>query len=167
MFDTSHLHPMIVHFPIALTMVGLLFEILGVAIKKEMFSKAGFILLLLGTAGIVAAYFSGDFAGEGVSEAGALGAALETHESAAILAMWLLIATAVVRTTLVVFKKYNGFLRLLPLTLFLIATAAVARTGYFGGELVYKHAAGVQLDLGFGADAQSAPSEQSAPSDED
>ncbi|MFZ1728524.1 MAG: DUF2231 domain-containing protein [Bacteroidota bacterium] len=156
MFDTSHLHPMIVHFPIALALVGLLFEALGIATKKEMFSKAGFILLLLGTAGAVAAYFSGDIAGDGVNEAGALGAALETHESAAILAMWLLIATSAARTTLVVMKKYSGWLRLLPLTLFLIATAAVVRTGYYGGELVYKHAAGVQLDLGFGAASQPA-----------
>ncbi|MBE0642545.1 MAG: hypothetical protein IH600_00520 [Bacteroidetes bacterium] len=159
MFDTSHLHPMIVHFPIALVMVGLLFEVIGIATGKDAYSKGGLLLLLLGTAGAVAAYFSGDLAGDGVTEAGALGAALETHEAAAILALWLLVATTVVRTGLVIFKRYSGWVRMLPLALYLVATAAVVRTGYYGGDLVYKHAAGVQLDLGFGSGTVTVPSD--------
>lgn len=155
MFDTSHLHPMIVHFPIALVIVGFLFDAAGIVTRRQSFATGGLVLVLLGTAGAVAAYFSGHAAGEGVSEAGALGNALEMHESAAILALWLLVATAVVRTTLVVLKRYKGGMRWLPLALFLCATAAIARTGYYGGDLVYRHAAGVQLDVGFGSNAQS------------
>jgi hypothetical protein len=46
------------------------------------------------------------------------------------------------------FRKYTGLLRWIPLALFLVGVASMARTGYYGGELVFKHAAGVQLNLG-------------------
>jgi len=32
--------------------------------------------------------------------------------------------------------------------LFLLGVLSIARTGYYGGELVFKHAAGVQLNIG-------------------
>ncbi len=70
MFDTTYLHPMLVHFPIALLIIGFLADLAGLIFKKEFFSKAGFYLLILGTAGVVAAYFTGSAAGEGLSEAG-------------------------------------------------------------------------------------------------
>jgi uncharacterized membrane protein len=63
MIDTVHIHPMIVHFPIALLIVGFLFDILSLFIKKEFYSNAGFYLLILGTLGIIAAYFTGNLAG--------------------------------------------------------------------------------------------------------
>jgi uncharacterized membrane protein len=35
MFATSHLHPMLVHFPIALILIGFLAELAFLVIKKE------------------------------------------------------------------------------------------------------------------------------------
>lgn len=148
MIDTSHLHPMIVHFPIALLIVGFLAEAVSLIIKKEFFSKAGFYLLILGTLGVVAAYFSGDFAGDGITETGTLKQALETHEEAATLTLWLMVGAALVRIAFVVLKKYNGVFKAIAFALFLVGVISIARTGFYGGELVYKHAAGVQLNLG-------------------
>lgn len=156
MIDTQHIHPMIVHFPIALLIVGLLADAVGLFSNKEFFSKAGFYLLILGTLGVVAAFFSGNLAGEGVTEAGSLKQALETHEDAAELSVWLISIAAIVRITFVAVKKYSGILKWSAFALFLIAVLSIARTGYYGGELVYKHAAGVQFNLGFGnADAEN------------
>ncbi len=156
MFDTQHIHPMIVHFPIALLIVGLLADAAGLFSKKEFFSKAGFYLLILGTIGVIAAYFSGNLAGDGVTEAGPLKQALETHEDAAGLSIWLMSAAALVRIAFVAVKKYSGSLKWVAFALFLIGVLSIARTGYYGGELVYKHAAGVQFNLGFGnPDAQN------------
>ncbi len=149
MFDTTHLHPMIVHFPIALLIVGFLSDLIGAFFKKEFFSKAGLYLLILGTAGVIAAYFSGNIAGDGVSEAGALKQALENHEEAAELSLWLMVIVSVVRIGIVVFKKYTGIFKWAAIVLFLVGILSIARTGYYGGELVFKHAAGVQLNLGF------------------
>ncbi|MFA6598542.1 MAG: DUF2231 domain-containing protein [Ignavibacteriaceae bacterium] len=148
MFDTSHIHPMIVHFPIALLIVGFLADAVGVILKKEFFSKAGFYLLILGTLGVVAAYISGNIAGDGITEAGSLKQALETHEDAATLTLWLMVGTALIRIALQFTKKYVGAFRWAALLIFLVGVLSVARTGYYGGELVFKHAAGVQFNLG-------------------
>lgn len=148
MLDLTHLHPMIVHFPIALLIIGFLSDLFGLISKQKFFSTAGFYLLVLGAAGVIAAYLTGNLAGDGVTEIGSLGQALETHEGAAILTLWLVAAAAVVRIRLVVMKKYSGILKGVAFGLFLLGVASVARTGYYGGELVYKHAAGVQFTLG-------------------
>jgi uncharacterized membrane protein len=150
MLDLTHLHPMIIHFPIALLFVGFLADAIGLTLKKEFFTKAGFYLLILGTLGVVAAYLSGNYAGEGVTEAGALKQALETHEDAATLTLWLMIGASLVRVAMVFFKKYTGIYRWVALVIFFLGVASIARTGFYGGELVYKHAAGVQFDFGFG-----------------
>lgn len=158
MFDPTLLHPMIVHFPIALLIVGFVSDLLGLIIKRDFFSKVAFYLLILGTLGVIAAYFSGDFAGEGLAEGGALKQALETHEDAAMLSLWLMTATALVRIAMVAMKKFTGALRWIPVVMFLAGVLSIARTGYYGGELVFKHAAGVQLTvddmLGNSTDAQ-------------
>jgi len=149
MFDTTHIHPMIVHFPIALLIVGFLFDLLSLILKKEFFGRAGFYLLILGTIGVIAAYLSGEYAGGGITETGALKQALEIHETAALFSLWIMVGTALVRIALVAFKKYSGMLRWMAFALFLLGVLSIARTGYYGGELVFKHAAGVQFNLSF------------------
>ena len=148
--DLTHLHPMIVHFPIALLIVGFLSDIVGLITKRDFFTQAGFYLFTLGALGVIAAFITGSQAGDGIVEEGALKHALETHEGAATLAIWVTSIAAVFRIALFLLKKYSGVLKMVSLALGLLAVMAIARTGYYGGELVYKHAAGVQLDLGFG-----------------
>ncbi len=148
MLDATHIHPMIVHFPIALLIIGFLSDATGVILKKEFFSKAGFYLLILGTLGVAAAYISGNIAGGGITEAGTLKQALETHEDAAEISLWLMVGTALIRIGLVLTKKYLGAFRWAALLIFLVGVLSIARTGYYGGELVFKHAAGVQFNLG-------------------
>lgn len=160
--DLTHIHPMLVHFPIALLLVGFLSETIGLVTKKEFFSTAGFYLLLLGAMGVVAAYLSGENAGSGITEVGGLKLALETHQGAAEITLWLAIIAAVVRIAVVLIKKYSGMYKSVAYVIFLCAVLSVARTGFYGGELVYKHAAGVQLNLGFDslpADSSSTESE--------
>ena len=148
MFDFSHIHPMLVHFPIALLILGFVAELVGLALKRKFFTDAAFLLLITGALGAVAAVLSGSFAADGLEEAGTLKQAVETHEGAAELAMWLAIIAGAFRLTLVMAKKYAGSLRYVSAVLFLVAVLAVARAGYYGGELVFKHAAGVTFQLG-------------------
>jgi len=154
--DLTHLHPMIVHFPIALLIVGFLFDIAGSITKRESFTQTAFYLIILGALGVIAAFITGDQAGSGITEEGALKQALENHEDAATLTIWIVSIAAAFRIALVLLKKFKGVLKMVSLALFLIAVLAIARTGYYGGELVYKHAAGVQLDLGLGVNSTEA-----------
>lgn len=154
--DLTHLHPMIVHFPIALLIVGFLFDIAGSITKRESFTQTAFYLIILGALGVIAAFITGDQAGSGITEEGALKQALENHEDAATLTIWIVSIAAAFRIALVLLKKFKGVLKMVSLALFLIAVLAIARTGYYGGELVYKHATGVQLDLGLGVNSTEA-----------
>jgi uncharacterized membrane protein len=146
--DLTHIHPMIVHFPIALLIVGFLLEAVDLILKKKYLSDAAFLLLIFGAIGAVAAVISGSYAAGGIEEAGPLKHAVETHEGAAELAMWLTIVAAGVRLSLVFAKKYVGAFRIIFLVFFFVAVLAVARAGYYGGELVFKHAAGVTFQIG-------------------
>lgn len=148
--DLTHLHPMIVHFPIALLIIGFLSDIVGLLTKRDFFTQTGFYLFTLGAVGVIAAFVTGDQAGDGIMEEGALKQALEIHEEAATLTIWVASIAAVFRIALFLLKKYSGVLKMVSLVLGLLAVMAIARTGYYGGELVYKHAAGVQLDFGSG-----------------
>lgn len=150
MIDLTYIHPMVVHFPIALLLIGFVAEVAGAVLKKEFFSKAALYLIVIGALGVVAAYFSGNFAGDGITETGSLKQALDLHESSAILTVWLVVATALFRVALVFFKKFHGALQWVAIALFLVTSLSIARTGHYGGQLVYKHAAGVRLDLGLG-----------------
>jgi uncharacterized membrane protein len=148
MIELTNIHPMLVHFPIALLILGFLAEVAGLVLKRQFFTDAALLLLVTGALGAVAAVLSGSYAAGGLEEAGSLKQAVETHEGAAELAMWLGLVAAGFRTALFFAKKYTGSLRYVALFLFLIAVLAVARAGYYGGELVFKHAAGVTFQIG-------------------
>jgi uncharacterized membrane protein len=148
MIELTNIHPMLVHFPIALLILGFLAEVAGLVLKRQFFTDAALLLLVTGALGAVAAVLSGSYAAGGLEEAGTLKQAVETHEGAAELAMWLGLVAAGFRTALFLARKYTGSLRYVALLLFLIAVLAVARAGYYGGELVFKHAAGVTFQIG-------------------
>ena len=144
--SATHLHAMLVHFPIALLIVGFLADLFGLFSGRPFFKQAGLFLLLLGAAGAAAAYFSGETAGEGMEE-GSLGQAVALHEQAALITVWASVAVVLVRLSLVALKRFQGWPGLISIVLFALLIASVARTGYLGGQLVYRHAAGVELSL--------------------
>jgi uncharacterized membrane protein len=146
MITSTHLHAMVIHFPIALLIIGFLSEIIGVFIKKSFFSQAAFYLLLIGTLGTITSYLSGNAAGEGIEE-GALGKAIELHEQAATIALWLTIVTALVYLAIYFLNFSKKWSHIASILLFAATIGAIASTGYLGGQLVYKHGAGVELEL--------------------
>ncbi|MBL0183359.1 MAG: hypothetical protein IPP96_14120 [Chitinophagaceae bacterium] len=103
MISATHLHAMLVHFPISLLIVGFLSELAAFIFKKPFFRQAAFYLLMLGTLGTISSYLAGSDAGEGMEE-GTLGKAMELHEQAATIALWLTIFTAAVYLAIAIFK---------------------------------------------------------------
>jgi len=146
MISATHLHAMIIHFPIALLMAGFFSEVIALFIKKEFFSQAAFYLLILGALGATAAYLTGSYAGEGIED-GPLKNPMELHEEAATITLWLAIITALFRAVIFYFKYNRFWVKWLGIILFAALVGSVARTGYLGGQLVYNHGAGVQLAL--------------------
>ncbi len=138
MLPLSHLHPMLVHFPIALVVFGFLAYLASVFFKKQSFlPKTGFFLLIIGTLAALAAVLSGDlFTSEMTGEAGLV---RETHEMFAWITLGLLIATAALWTLLKMKKKDESSLKWLVLGLYGFATLSVMLTGFYGGNLVYNY----------------------------
>ncbi|MDI3521508.1 MAG: hypothetical protein PWR04_1496 [Anaerophaga sp.] len=147
MLTATHLHAMIVHFPVALVLVAFFTEVLGLIFKKKFYQQATFYILILAALGTIAAYITGDVAGGGM-EGGSLLQAIEAHEKAALLTLLLTIAAAGAKSALYILKKEILWLKIVAFVLLLAAAGSVAYTGNLGGQLVFKHAAGVELGFG-------------------
>lgn len=146
MISATHFHAMAVHFPIALLMVGFLFELVSAFRSNSFFSKTAFSLLVIGTLGAAVSYFAGRAAGAGMEE-GDLAQAMELHERAATLTLVLAILTTVVCSYRMFRASQTAWVKWVGLLLFAVTVAAIAQTGYYGGQLVFRHGAGVELSL--------------------
>lgn len=146
MISATHLHAIIIHFPIALLLVGFLSEFLALFIKKDFLKNTAFYLLLLGALGAIAAYVSGNYAGDGIEE-GPLKIPMELHEQAALITLWLAIITALFSVLIYYFKIQNSKAKWAGILLYALLAVSVARTGYLGGQLVFSHGVGVELAL--------------------
>ncbi len=136
------LHPILVHFPIALLITSVLFDAAGVILKREALREGALWLLILGLVGGIAAAGAGLYAEEAAEKAGIAESLIERHETLAFVTL------AIFGTLL----GYRLFLRnqLAQVTLAVYLIGAVvgigtlSATGYFGGHLVYEHGAGVK-----------------------
>lgn len=146
MFTAPHIHAMVIHFPIALLLVGFLSELIGLFTKKHFFKNVAFYLLIVGALGAIVAFISGSYAGDGMTD-GILQEPLKIHEEAALITLWLAIITALLRTAMYYLKYQKPWLQWSSFLLFLVLVGFVAKTGNLGGELVFKHGAGIELAL--------------------
>jgi rubrerythrin/uncharacterized membrane protein len=136
--NTDHLHALSVHFPIALLMVGFLFDFFALIFKKEhCLSKAGFWLMILGSIAAVAAYLTGEYFSRTL--AGPLGEKKEVHELFAKITMWVMVGLSVIRIILVLLKKEKSGFKWLIILIYLCGAGLVGYTGLLGGSLVYDH----------------------------
>jgi uncharacterized membrane protein len=136
MFATTIFHPMIVHFPLALLLLGFLAEVISVFYKKDAcLPRMGFYLLLTGTLGAIAAVLTGllftpDFTGD----AGKLKA---THKMFGLITAGLALVTSLFYIYIIRKEKVSPELQRIALALYTLTAMSVAVTGFFGGNLVY------------------------------
>src|ERR1035437_3365390 len=136
MISTSHLHPMLVHFPIALVLIGFIADLVSIYFKKEAcLSKLGFYLLIVGTLFSLVALLSGVLFTFEMS--GSAGKVKETHEFFAWITVGMLIATSILRVFLILKNKEESNLKWIAFVLYGVAAISVSITGFYGGTLVY------------------------------
>jgi len=139
MFDTAHLHPMLVHFPIALITIGFIADIVSLFFKNEKcLSKTGLYLMVLGTLAAIAAWSSGQLFTTEPSQ-GSIVEVFEKHETAALVTMLLMILGSILRIWLIVQKKEETQLKWVVFGLYFLGCAAVTFTGFMGGTMVYNY----------------------------
>jgi uncharacterized membrane protein len=136
------LHPVIVHFPIALLATAIFFEVLEIFLKLDVIREAATWLLGLGFLGGLAATATGILAEDAAEEMGVPESAIETHELLAF-------ATLAVFAVLIAIRWLQRKRRIpewprVFLAIGLVGLVLVGLTGYFGGDLVYRYGAGVE-----------------------
>ncbi len=130
---------MIVHFPIALIIVGFLADVVFLFFKSEKcLSKTGFYLMVLGALGAIAAWATGQLFTNEPSQGEILNV-FEKHETGALITMILMITGAALRIYLVTRKREDTGLKWIVFILYLLAFCTVSFTGFMGGTMVYKY----------------------------
>lgn len=131
------IHPILVHFPIALFTLGVLLLVLSYW-KPALFRKSAEIVLAFGFVSGIVAYLSGDSGEEYARKANltkATHAAIEKHETVAMLSMvtfGILLAIFVARR--VVPTKYWA---ILEIAFGALGVTLIILTGHYGGQMVY------------------------------
>jgi len=139
---TTPLHPFFTHFPIALLVVGLLFEIIGLLRKQPLFGEMSFWMLLGGAAGAALAVITGGWEEDKLKMSDALHEAVEQHETVGFLFAWLAAALFVWKLLRRAHMKANEtrvFIGAYAVTVILMLYG-----GWLGGKLVYEYGAGVK-----------------------
>jgi uncharacterized membrane protein len=148
------IHPVIVHTPIALIIVSLLFDIVGRLTDLDWWRKAAFAMLVVGVLGAGAAVLTGNAAEEKAEDQGVPHDAIEQHEEAGILTLWLGVAAVLARALAARPGPARAAVSALALIAHLLVAGAVGVAGYRGGILVFQHGAGVQTTTSTGGESE-------------
>ncbi len=146
----NELHPLVIHFPIALLLVAPLFILAGslmIGGKGRAFLIAAFFLMLLGTAGTYLAIETGEAAAEVAHRTPVMSAVLEQHEDLAQTTRIIFTALCIIFAVLLFLPralKREGspaVSRVLPLAFLLFyagGAVVLVNTAHNGGRLVHE-----------------------------
>lgn len=144
---SMEIHPMIVHFPIALVITGFLFATIALFCKRcscsvgqapsdkaSCVSKVGYWMLALGTLGAIGAVLSGFFFTSDMT--GPMERILNTHQLLAISTLIVgFIASGVY--TYYIYKARLKPVEYIGYALYFATVVLVSITGHYGGTMVY------------------------------
>jgi uncharacterized membrane protein len=139
--ELINLHPLFVHFPIALLLASAASYFLGTVFRKEELFTAGKWTLYLGTVAAALTVWTGLQAASTVSHGAGVHELMIIHQYfgyvilglSVILSLWLLISKA----------HMPGKGRFLFLILLFVLTGLVAQSADFGGRMVFQHGVGM------------------------
>ena len=146
------LHPAVVHFPIALLLLGAPLAVVSLFLRKWHLPVLTAAVLALGGGGAVVATWTGEEAAELAGELSGSGEkTLDAHEewgerarNAGVVAAVLAVISASLGRRPVAGSALSAAAAIAALG----AAFSVAQAGHYGGEVVYKHGVGVNTAAG-------------------
>ena len=140
--EMANVHPLLVHFPIALLTAFLVVELLMVIFKKGNLESVASWMLYLGTLGAMAAVAAGWIAAESIPHGSAVHDVMETHETIG----FSVLALAVVLSLWRLFAGAPGSVmgRALHLFLAFVMVGLLTAGADLGGLMVYKYGVAVK-----------------------
>ena len=144
---TEVYHPLFVHFPIALLLMGTFFKIFALWGKGLYLSFSGTILLVTGTLSGWLAIYTGSLADGIVSRTICDPTVLEDHENAAYTMIWLFTVALIIDVSnhFNLLKLKKQLVNFLVVLILITGSGFLAYVGHLGASLVYQQAAGVHI----------------------
>jgi uncharacterized membrane protein len=146
----SELHPLVIHFPIALLLVAPLFIIAGILMNPQNgrpFLMTALALMVLGTVGTVVAVLTGEAAAEVAHRASGVSTVLERHQELAEITRDIFGLLSVIFAAILFVPRFlkrettTAAARILPLAFLLFysaGTVVLVNTAHNGGRLVHE-----------------------------
>lgn len=150
----AQIHPQVVHFAIALTLVGVLFRLVSLTGRLKFTNHAAAVLILLGTAATIVSVKSGDAAHGPVERIPGVRPMVIEHEESAEWVERVLLGVLVIEAIgfgLSFSSRTERFVRAAHIASAALGIAggfALARTAHMGGQIVYEYAGGPGLRSG-------------------
>lgn len=126
------LQPLLIHFPIALLVIGVAFDVIGLARRQPVYHRAARYLLILGLFGGLASALIGFRTGGSAGESAGSSAAL--HQLWAIAT--LVVFGGLLLLRLLTRERWTPPLRGMYVVLAVTGVIALAITGFYGAELI-------------------------------
>lgn len=159
--DIASLHPQVVHFVIALLIIGVLARIaslLPLGARRAFLNPMAFALIILGTAAAVVAVESGEEAHERVERVPGSRDAVEVHEEwgERTRNLFLIISAVEIGALALASRKTSVAhgLRVASAVLGIVGLWVVYEAGDHGGDLAYNYAGGIGLRSGDSTDVR-------------
>lgn len=139
-----NIHPMIVHFPVVLLMIAVLFDIIGLfSTKFDWIKKSSLLLFFLGTIAAVIAFLTGRAASDGLNIPINVVTAVNDHADWAEVTLWFFSIYTIIRLLIVFFFKSLKKVIVIPVVLIgLLGIYFLYQTGDHGAKLVFGYGLG-------------------------
>lgn len=137
-----NVHPLLVHFPIALIFAVVACDFIGLVFKKRSFIAAGSILTVFALVAAVFTVISGLLAEDIAWKPPAVGELIDTHELLGFIFLGIVVVLAIFRFA--VKQKLYSRLGWAALAIGIVAAGVVSAGGYIGGEMVYRYGTGIE-----------------------
>lgn len=138
--NTTHLHLLLNHFPVIGTLIGSGLLVWAIIKNQDNIKSIATALLALMAIITIPVYLTGEPAEESVEKlAGISASMIEMHEDAAGIAIWLMGATGIAAVMALFLNwqksKAINLVYSIVFALSVMSFAAMARTGYYGGQI--------------------------------
>lgn len=135
--NTVTFHPMVVHFSVALVIVGFIIDFFYIFVAKKDWRKtSSLFLMILAVLAIFFSWFTGEYYSRSYDGVGR--DVKDEHEMFSWITMGIFGAATAVRFVAIYLKKDFALLKYFYFALILAAVIAIGYCGYLGGNLVYE-----------------------------